>query len=296
MMWNKKFAGVLCGIMTGVCWGLSGVFSQYLFENTQMQSDWFVAVRMLVSGLCMLIFSLITKREEIRLLFEDKRDLVRCIFSGVIGTMMFQFACYGAVQRSNAATAIVLQYLCPIMVMIYICVKRHKIPEKYELIALALAIAGIFLISTHGNINELIISKEALIWGIGCAFFMMLGTILPEPLYDRYSTQTITSIALFCGGIVAGIMINPVKNPPVLDYKAGAVFLVAIVCGSIIAYFVYGIAIKQIGSKRASLFACSEIPSATILSVFLLGNHFTLMDLVGFTLIGSTIFILSARK
>ena len=296
MMKNKKFTGVFCGIMTGVCWGLSGVFSQYLFENTHMQSDWFVAVRMLVSGLCMLIFSLITKREEIRSLFGNKRDFVRCIFSGVIGTMMFQFACYGAVQRSNAATAIVLQYLCPVMVMIYICVKRHKIPEKYELIAFALAIAGIFLISTHGNINELIISKEALIWGIGCAFFMMLGTILPEPLYDRYSTQTITSVSLFFGGIVAGIMINPVKNSPALDDKAVAVLLVAVVCGSIIAYFVYGITIKQVGSARASLFACSEIPSATILSVLLLGSHFTLMDLVGFTLIGSTIFILSAKK
>lgn len=282
--------------MTGICWGLSGVFSQYLFTNTEMQSDWFVAVRMLVSGFCMLVFSLITKREEIQLLLKNKKDLIRCICTGVLGTMLFQFACYGAVQRSNAATAIVLQYLCPVMVMIYVCIRGRKLPKRLEVWALVFAIAGIFLISTHGNIHELVITKEALIWGIGCAFFMMLNTILPESLYEKYSTQTITSTALFSGGIAAGIMVKPAHNPPVLDGKAMAAFLAAIVIGSIIAYIVYAASVKWIGPTGASLFACSEIPAATVLSVLFLESCFTYMDIIGFAFIGSTIFILSVKK
>ena len=117
---NRKVQGVCGGILTGFCWGLSGVFSQYLFTNTEMQSSWFVAVRMLVSGFCMLIFLLLTKREELRMLLKRKEDLLRCALTGILGTMLFQFACYGAVQKSNAATAILLQYLCPVMVMIYV--------------------------------------------------------------------------------------------------------------------------------------------------------------------------------
>ena len=294
-MRSEKLAGVFCGIMTGVFWGLSGVFSQYLFTNTDMQSDWFVAVRMLVSGFCILLFTMISKTDEIKRLLNNKRDLYRCILTGVLGTMCFQFACYGAVQRSNAATAIVLQYLCPVMVMITVCVKRHRLPEKQETLSLILAIAGIFLISTHGNIHELVMSKEALIWGVGCAFFMMLSTILPEPLYERYSAQTVTALALFFGGLVAGIVVNPVKDPIVLTGNALAALVLAIVCGSIIAYVVYGFAVKQIGSARASLFACAEIPTATVLSVLFMGSRFTAMDLIGFTLIVSTIFILYAK-
>lgn len=296
MAGNKKFAGGFCGILTGVFWALSGVLCQYLFEHTTMQSHWFVAVRMLVSGFCMMAFTLFTKKDEIRRLVHNKRDLLRCFFGGVLGTMLFQFACYGAVQRSNAATAIVLQYLCPVMVMIYVCIRNHRLPKRYEIGALIFAIAGIFLISTHGNIHELVISKEALLWGIGCAFFMMLGTILPETLYDRYSVQTITSVALFFGGIVAGVLNRPWENPPVLDFGELALLSMAILCGSIMAYVVYGIAIKKLGSVKASLFACSEIPSATILSVVFLESQFLLIDIIGFVLIGSTIFILSVRK
>ncbi len=295
-MKNKKLAGACCGIMTGVCWGISGVFSQYLFNNTEMQSNWFVAVRMIAAGFFMLLVSIFSKREEICRLLKNKKDIALCIVTGVLGTMLFQFACYGAVQKSNAATAIVLQYLCPVMVMIYACVKGRKLPKANELMALFLAVAGIFLIATHGNINQLVITNDALIWGIGCAFFMSLSTILPEPLYKKYSTHTITSFALFFGGIAAAIIVNPLKNPPMFDIKALSALLAAVLCGSIIAYIMYGVAIKRIGASKASLFACSEILAATILSVLFLKDSFTWIDILGFVLIGSTIFILSEKN
>lgn len=104
------------------------------------------------------------------------------------------------------------------MVMIYACVKGRKLPKTYELLAVLLAVGGIFLIATHGNIHELIVTKDALIWGIGCTFFMSLCTILPESLYQKYSSQTITSFVLLFGGIAAGIIVNPMKNPPVMEF------------------------------------------------------------------------------
>ena len=92
---------------------------------------------------------------------------------------------------------------------------------------------------------------------------------------------------------MAGILVNPMKNPPVLDSRAFGALLAAVLCGSILAYLLYGVAVKQIGSAKASLFACSEIPTATVLSVLFMGNQFTFLDILGFVLIGSTIFILS---
>ncbi len=289
----NKLVGACCGIMTGACWGISSVFSQYLFTNTAMTSGWFVAVRMMISGLVILIVTLLCKREELLQLLRNKKDFLRCVVTGVFGTMLFQFACYGTVERSNAATAIVLQYLCPAMVMVYTCIHKRKLPKWFEALALLMAITGVFLIATHGNIHELVITGDALMWGIGCAFFMSVGTIIPERLYESYSTQTITAVALFSGGIVAGLVVNPLKNPPVMDTKALVFFALAVFCGSIVAYVVYAIAIKQIGSVNASLFACAEIPITTVLSVLMLHNHFTVTDLIGFLLIASTIFILS---
>ena len=37
----------------------------------------------------------------------------------------------------------------------------------------------------HGNVHSLVMTPEALIWEIGCAFFMFMNTVLPESLYER---------------------------------------------------------------------------------------------------------------
>lgn len=288
--------GIFCGMMTGICWAVSGVFSQYLFTNTDMQSGWFVAVRMLAAGVFMLFLTMMLNRKEMLLLLKNKRDLLQCSLSGIFGTMLFQFACYGTVQKSNAATAIVLQYLCPAMVMVYSCMKGRKLPGIRETAALFLALLGIFMIATHGSIHELVITGEALALGVGCAFFMSLCTILPESLYKKYSVQTVTSFSLVSGGIAAGIIVNPLRNPPHMDAAAGAALAAAVACGSILAYILYGAAVRWIGSAKASLYACTEIPAATILSVLFLNNSFMWMDIAGFVLIGSTIFILPEKN
>lgn len=98
---------------------------------------------------------------------------------------MFQFTFFGAVQRSNTGTATVLQYLAPVMVVIYVCISKKVMPKKMKIIAILLALGGIFHIFTHGNVHRLVMTPEALIWGIGCAFFMFLNTVLPEFMYER---------------------------------------------------------------------------------------------------------------
>ena len=51
-----------------------------------------------------------------------------------------------------------------------------------------------------------------------------------------------------------------------------------------------------LGPSKASLFACSEIPAATIFSILFLKDSFTWIDILGFLLIASTVFILSKKK
>ena len=80
-----------------------------------------------------------------------------------------------------------------------------------------------------------------------------------------------------------------------MDAKALSALLLAIECGSVIAYIVYGIAIKNLGASKASMFACAEIPAATILSVLFLGNVFSWFDIVGFLLIASTVIVLADK-
>lgn len=290
---NQSVLGAVCGLMTGICWGVSGVFGQFLFETRGVETAWLVPIRLTTAGILMLIYLFATKREETIALMKNRRDFIQTILAGVFGTMMFQLTFFGTVQRSNAGTATVLQYLAPVMIMIYVCVRKKKLPKKLETLSIVLAVAGIFLISTHGNVNSLVMTPEALLWGIGCAFFMFLNTVLPESLYTRHASTVVVGWALLFGGIVLSLVFKPWQYTVHIDVAVIISLFFIIIGGSVAAYLFYANSVKLIGPTKASLFSCIEPVTATILSALWLKTSFMWIDLIGFALILSTIFILS---
>ena len=69
-----------------------------------------------------------------------------------------------------------------------------------------------------------------------------------------------------------------------------------IVIGTVLAFSMYLIGVNLIGPMRASLIAAVEPLSATICMCLWLHSPFTLMDVLGFIMVMSTIFILSYKK
>ena len=63
---NNSVKGNLFAAAGAAGWGVSGVCSQYLFSEYQMESDWLTAVRMILSGVILL--ALVLPREKQRLL------------------------------------------------------------------------------------------------------------------------------------------------------------------------------------------------------------------------------------
>lgn len=293
MLKNRSVIGAFCGLMTGICWGVSGVFGQFLFETRNVQTAWLVPIRLFSSGVVLLIYLFISRREEVVKLLKSRRDFMQTILAGICGTMMFQFTFFGAVQRSNAGTATVLQYLAPVFIMVYVCIRVKRIPKRLEVLSIALAVSGIFLISTHGNVHSLVMTPEALIWGIGCAFFMFLNTVLPESLYEKYPSEVVVGWALLFGGIVLSCIFKPWKYTVHIDIAVIVSLFAIIGGGSVAAYLFYANSIKRIGPTKASLFSCIEPVTATVLSALWLKTSFMPIDLAGFALILSTIFILS---
>ena len=60
----------------------------------------------------------------------------------MLGLFLNQTAYLQAVYHTNAGTATVLQYLCPILVLAYTCLKNREKPSGIELISITVEIAG----------------------------------------------------------------------------------------------------------------------------------------------------------
>ena len=71
-----------------------------------------------------------------------------------------------AIYYSNSATATVLEYIAPALVMLFTCISKKKKPSAIQFLALLCAMSGVFIMATGGNVGSLSISAKALFWGL----------------------------------------------------------------------------------------------------------------------------------
>lgn len=177
---------------------------------------------------------------------------------GLAGLMLCQFTYYYTIELSNAGTAIVLQYISPVLIMILVCIGDKRIPRMMEIVALLLAVLGVFLLATHGDVTHLAISKEALV----------------------------------IGGIVLAMLFKPWQYTVHIDGGVILAFAAIILLGTISSFSLYMQGVKLIGPGRASLYCSVEPIAATVISAVWLREPFALMDILGFLCIIATILIL----
>ena len=102
--------GFLFASLGSVGWGISGVCSQYLFTKYDLRADWLTAVRMLLSGLVLLL--LVFRKEKIRTftIWKNRKDVGQLLAFALFGLLMCQYTFLGAIKYSNSATATAVSY------------------------------------------------------------------------------------------------------------------------------------------------------------------------------------------
>ena len=294
---NKKttvseMIGIIITIIGGCFWGLSGTCGQFLFDHKGVTAKWLVPVRLIIAGTLMLIFYIGKDRKAAFRIWKQKRDAIDIIIYGIAGLMLCQFTYFQTIELSNAGTATVIQYIAPVIIMALVCMGEKRLPKALEVLALVLAVMGIFLIATHGNIHELAISKEALIIGLISAWTVVIYNLQPKRLLMQYSAPYIMAWGMVIGGIVLAFLFRPWEYQVQIDMGVIGGMAGIIVLGTICAFSMYMHGVKVIGPARASLYSCVEPIAATLLSAFWLKVPFAAIDLVGFACIITTIFIL----
>ena len=66
-------------------------------------------------------------------IWKNKKDAKDMLLFSLIGMLFMQYGYFLAIGHSNAATATVLQYLAPVMIVIYVSIRYHKMPSFLNL-------------------------------------------------------------------------------------------------------------------------------------------------------------------
>lgn len=291
---TEKRWGTLITLIAGIAWGLSGVSGQYLIGRG-MSVQLITSMRLMVSGLVLLGLCAVTARRNLLALLKNGRALLAVCLFALFGLALNQLAYLQAIAYTNAATATVLQYLCPILVLAYTCLKDRQRPTGVEVISIVLAIVGTFFIATHGQLTELAITPFGLAWGLFSALTYALYIILPAQVIDQYGSLSVIGLGMLMGGLMVTFGLQTWQEPLQLD--SGSMFgLVGIVgVGTIFAYTVFLKGVTMVGPVNASLLASIEPVASIIFAVWLVNEVFTSMDLVGMFCILLAVLLISLK-
>lgn len=277
-------------------WGISGTFSQFLFQQKGISVEWLMSVRMLVSGLVLVAISCARKNSDVFRPWKEKQDTTRLLSFGILGMLTVQYTYFAAIKHSNAATATILQFISPIMIAVYMAIKYKKPLRPFNIAAIAIAMLGTFLLVTHGKPDELAISGTAFAWGIASAASLALYTIQPGALLRKYHETTVIGWGLLIGGIGISFFHAPWATEGTWDAYTYSYTIFVVLFGTLIPFYAYLTGVKLIGGQKASLLTSAEPLSAAILAVTWLGVPFMMVDYIGAGLIISTVYLLAMEQ
>ena len=193
----------------------------------------------------------------------------------------------------NAGTATIFQYLNPAILILYFAAVYHVKPKKKEIVAVLCSLAGIFLVATHGNLHELTVSPLGIVLGLILAVTTCCYGVIPVPLLKKFQAEAVCAWAMLIGGIVLSAAIRPWRFRTEIDAAVVIGFFAIVVLGTILPFCFYLASLKSIGSVYAGLLSAVEPVAATVIASVFLGTSFQTIDVVGFALVLSTMFILN---
>ncbi|MDT0792649.1 DMT family transporter [Klebsiella pneumoniae subsp. pneumoniae] len=287
---SKK--GMLNVLIAAVLWGSSGVCAQFIMQESQMSSPFLTMTRLLFAGLILLMLGFVHGDSIFRVL-QNRRDALSLLFFSLFGALTVQFTFLMTIEKSNAATATVLQFLSPTIIVAWFALARKARPTPLVLGAICTSLAGTFLLVTHGNPTTLSISPAALFWGIASAFAAAFYTTYPSTLIARYGTLPIVGWSMLFGGA----MLLPFYGGQGTDFVVNGSLLLAffylVVIGTSLTFSLYLNGAQKIGGAKAGILSCAEPLSSALLSLLLLGITFTLPDWLGTLLILASVVLIA---
>jgi DME family drug/metabolite transporter len=223
------------------------------------------------------------------------RDLAYCLVLGTLGVAVSNYFYYVAIQRTNVATAIIVQYTAPVWVLLYVVARRQQKLTAQKVTAVALAVTGIALVidvlgSRSGSALHLdpYGLMAALLASFSFAFYNVgAHGILARHDRWRVLVWTLTAAAVFW------LMVNPPWKIVAAHYApAQWLFLFVFSMLSVLAAFsLYFLGLQHLEPTRAIIASCLEPVFSILLAALLLGEVLRPIQILGIVLVLAAIVI-----
>ncbi len=214
------------------------------------------------------------------------RDLFKFLILGIFGIAASNYLYYLAIQRTNVATAIILQYTAPVWVLLYTAARGAQRPSLRRTAAVGLAVVGcvlaVGLVGAGGFRMDAIGVTAAILAAFSFAFYNVGGhEVLAR--YDRWKVLLWVLVAT----ATFWIFVNPPWKIIAAHYgrqQWGFMLLFSLVSvlGPFSCYFA---GLQHLEPTRAIVASCLEPVFSIVLTALFLGELVRTMQTVGIVLV-----------
>ncbi|HEO2455057.1 TPA: EamA family transporter [Streptococcus agalactiae] len=291
---TKKEKGTMMTLAAGLAWGISGISGQYLMSHG-VHVNLLTSLRLLITGIFFLSLARSKQKEHLVAAWKQPKFLKQVLLFSIFGLVLNQYAFLRAIHLTNAGTATVLQYMAPILILSIVCILNRQRPTSFEIIAIAMAILGTYMIATHGKLGSLAITPKGLMWGLGSAITYSIYILLPVKLIHEWGSTIVIGSGMFIGGILFSLVTKAWQYPLQINVMSILAYIGIIGIGTIFAYTFFLKGVSIVGAVKGSLLASVEPVSSVFLTVLVLGEIFYPIDLLGMLFIFLAVTLISYK-
>ena len=245
----------------------------------------------------LVLFPILVARQGWQRIKLPARDLAYCLLLGTLGVAISNYFYYVAIQRTNVATAIVVQYTAPVWVLVYVVARGQQKLSLQKLLAVVLAVTGIALVigiagmKSHDGPALRLDSYgiiAALLASLSFAFYNVAGHgILARHDRWRVLVWTLAAAAAFW------LVVNPPWKIAAAHYATAQwLFLFLFSMISVLgAFSFYFLGLQHLEPTRAIIASCLEPVFSILLAALLLGETLRPIQTLGIVFVLAAIVI-----
>lgn len=289
----NELKGYMLILGAAALWGLSATAAKALLDQN-VDTILIVQTRVTFSCLLMLAYVLLFKPQILRVPF---KDLYRFALLGMIGVAGANFTYYFTIKESTVATAILIQYTAPILVLAYEVMAKEEQLSAVKIVAAVLSLAGCFLAAGAYDVHVLKITPIGVVTGIGSVLSFAFLNVSMRHLVGRYSVWTVILYSLAFASIM-WMVINPPWNIVAHLPEPGmwGILVGFAAISVLIPHTLYASGLRFVVSSRAIITSTFEPIVAIVSAALLLGEYLQPVQAIGAVLVIVAIVVLQMRR
>jgi drug/metabolite transporter, DME family len=262
---HSSYNGYLYIATACLFWGISASLGRAAFTGRLLPHSGIREINPLILSQCRTTFSFLAvalwlfPRRGLKQLLLPGRDVGRLLLLGLAGVAASNYFYYLAIQRTNVATAIILQYTAPVWVLLYMVARGAERLSPSKIGSVLLAITGIALVIGLFGKGSLQLDAIGLMAALIAAFsfaFYNIGGHYILLRYDRWTVLLYTTMA----ASLFWMVVNPPNKIAAAHYSliAWMFLLVFSVLSVLLPFAFYFAGLQRLDPTKAIIASCLE--------------------------------------